>query len=131
MRRRQEALNSGRKHLVETTLAGCGILRRMEAARKDGHRILLHYVFVGSSAQALNRIRNRVALGCHDVREADVRRRFERSRTNLPAAVERADMVYLHDKTDPDRTHREVAILRGGTRWFGATIPDWVKAALA
>ena len=103
----------------------------MEAARREGYRIVLHYVFIVSPTQALNRIRNRVALGGHDIPEADVRRRFGRSRANLPAAIARADEVCLYDNTNPDWPHREVAILTGKTRWVGEAVPDWAIVALA
>ena len=131
LRRRQDALAAGRSHLVETTLAGSGIFRHMEAARRALYRIVLHYVSVGSPDHALDRIRNRVVLGGHDVPAADVRRRFVRSHANLPAAMERADVVLLYDNTDPDRPHREVAILREGVWWTAETIPGWAVTALA
>ena len=131
LRRRRNALVAGQTHLIETTLAGYGILRHMDAARREGYRIVLHYVCVGSPALALDRVRNRVALGGHDVPEPDLRRRFVRSQTNLPAAVARADEVVLYDNTDPDQPHQEVAILRGRTWWIAEAVPDWATAALA
>ncbi len=131
LRRRQAALNGGRTHLVETTLAGFGILRHMDAARREGYRIVLHYVSVTSPDQALDRIRNRVALGGHDVPATDVRRRFARSHANLPAAIARADDALLYDNTDPDRPHREVAILKDGAWWVAKAVPGWAVDALA
>lgn len=131
LRRRRDALAAGRSHLVETTLAGSGILRHMTAARRKGYRIVLHYVSVASPDRALDRIRNRVALGGHDIPEADVRRRFARSHTNLPAAVTRADEALLYDNTDPDRPHREVAILKDGAWWVAEAVPGWAAEALA
>ena len=131
LRRRRDALAAGRSHLVETTLAGSGILRHMTAARGAGYRIVLHYVSVASPERALDRIRNRVTLGGHDVPEADARRRFVRSHANLPAAITRADEALLYDNTDPDRPHREVAILKDGVRWVAGTVPGWAAAALA
>lgn len=131
LRRRRDALAAGRSHLVETTLAGSGILRHMTAARRKGYRIVLHYVSVAAPDRALDRIRNRVALGGHDIPEADVRRRFARSHTNLPAAVTRADEALLYDNTDPDRPHREVAILKDGAWWVAEAVPGWAAEALA
>ena len=131
LRRRRDALAANRSHLVETTLAGSGILHHMAAARRAGWRIVLHYVSVDSPARALDRIRSRVALGGHDVPEADARRRFVRSHANLPAAMARADLALLFDNTDPDRPHREVAILGDGTRWIAGAVPGWAAAALA
>ena len=131
LRRRRAALRAGRAHLVETTLAGSGILRHMTAARREGYRIVLHYVSVDSPDQALDRIRNRVALGGHDIPEADARRRFARSHANLPAAIARTDEALLYDNTDPDRPHREVAILKDGAWWIAGNVPGWAVAALA
>ena len=69
VRRRRTALASGRTHLVETTLSGNGPLRLMATARTAGYRIELHYVCVNAPELAIDRIRNRVALGGHDVPE--------------------------------------------------------------
>lgn len=102
----------------------------MAAARRAGYRVILHYVSVGSPNQALDRIRNRVALGGHDIPEVDVRRRFARSHANLPAAMAPADLTVLYDNTDPDRPHREVAILGDGTRWIAKGVPGWAGSAL-
>ena len=130
LRQRRAALRSGRTHLVETTLAGFGVLRLMEAAKAADYRIELHYVCVDSPDQALNRIRTRVTLGGHDVPEPDARRRFDRSLAHLPAAIARSDEARLYDNSDPDRPHREVAILMGATRWTGERLPGWARAAL-
>ena len=130
LQRRRNALVAGRSHLVETTLAGTGILRHIGAARRSGYRIVLHYVSVASPDLALDRIRNRVAFGGHNVPEADVRRRFSRSHANLPAAMVRVDLSLLYDNTYPERPHREVAILGEGMTWIAETVPRWVAAAL-
>ena len=54
-----------------------------------------------------------------------------RSHANLPAAISRADIALLYDNTDPDRPHREVAILREKTPWIAEAVPDWAAVALA
>jgi len=131
LRRRRAALRTSRTHVVETTLAGSSVLRHMEAARPVGYRVVLHYVSVDTPEQALDRIRNRVALGGHDVPEMDVRRRFLRSLANLPAAIARSDEVLVYDNSNPYRPHREVAILRQGTWWTSERVPDWATVALA
>ena len=131
VKRRRAALRSGRTHLLETTLSGSGVLRHMEAARTARYRIELHYVSLESPELALIRIRNRVALGGHDVPEADVRRRFVRSRANLPSAISLADAVRFYDNTDHDRPHREVAVLAEAAWWTAERLPAWAGAALA
>ena len=131
LRRRRAAVAAGRTLVVETTLAGSGVLRLMETARNTGYRLVLHYVSVNSPDQALIRIRNRVALGGHDVPESDVRRRFVRSWANLPAAISRVDEVLLYDNTDSDLPHRKVAIFTADLRWTAEQLPNWASAALA
>lgn len=131
VQRRRAAVGAGRPLVVETTLAGHGVLRLMAAARRAGYRIELHYVSVDSPDRALIRIRTRVAQGGHDVPESDARRRFARSLANLPAAIERSDRVCLYDNDDPGRPHREVAMLRGGTWWTAERLPGWAAAAVA
>ena len=131
VRRRRAALAARKTHLVETTLSGNSVLRLMEEARAVGYWIELHYVSLESSAQALNRIRTRVAEGGHDVPAPDVRRRFARSLANLPTAMARADEAHLYDNSDPDLPHREVAILTADTRWTAENIPDWAARAVA
>ena len=131
VRRRRAALAARRTLLVEATLSSGGLLRLMEAVRTAGYRIELHYVCVNAPEQALDRIRNRVLLGGHDVPEHDVRRRYARSLARLPAAIERSDEARLYDNGDPDRPHREVAVLTAGTWWTAEALPDWAAAAVA
>ena len=131
LRRRQSVDAAGRTLVVETTLAGSGVLRFMEVAREAGFRTVLHYVSVNWADQALLRIRNRVALGGHDVPEPDVRQRFAQSHANLPAAITRADEVLLYDNTDPSMPHREVAMFKGGMWWSAESLPIWAAAAPA
>ena len=130
VRRRRAAFAARRTHLVETTLSSGGLLRLMEAARTAGYRIELHYVCVNAPEQALDRIRNRVSLGGHDVPEPDVRRRYARSLARLPAAIERSDEARLYDNSDHDRPYHEVAVLTANTRWTAEALPDWAAAAV-
>ena len=115
----------------KSTLTGHATLRLMADARAAGYRIVLHYICLDSPDQALDRIRNRVALGGHDVLEPEMRRRFARSRANLPAAIAQSDEARLYDNTNPDQPHRQVAMLRGGTWWTAERLPGWAAAVIA
>ncbi len=67
----------------ETTLSGrshLGVIRRL---KEHGYGVHVFYLWVPSVELALARIRERVLLGGHDVPEAVVRRRFERSIANF------------------------------------------------
>jgi len=78
-------------------------------------------VYIGTDNVEINlgRIRDRVLAGGHDVPEADVRRRYERSLANLPIAVKRADHTILFDNST-EEGYRLIAIL-------GPTENQWLK----
>jgi len=67
----------------ETTLSGrthLGLIRRL---KERGYQVHFFYLWIPSVELALARIRERVLRGGHDVPEAVVRRRFDRSATNF------------------------------------------------
>lgn len=80
-------------------------------------------VCVNAPELAIDRIQNRVALGCHDVPERDVRRRYARSLAHLPAAAARSDEARLYDNADSDLPHHEVALLAADLRWTAEQLP--------
>ena len=84
--------------------------------------------FAGTGAR---RIRNRVALGGHDVPENEVRRRFLRSHSNLPTAVQLAGEVVLYDNSFPEQPHGVVAIFKGKTLRVSDAVPDWASGIIA
>lgn len=68
---------------LESTLSGTTHAKLLERAKSSGYQIELHYLWIPSPALAIRRIRQRVKMGGHSIPEADVRRRFARSRINL------------------------------------------------
>lgn len=67
----------------ETTLGAHTIPRLLREAAKAGVEIYVWYVGLESPELHIARVRSRVARGGHDISEADIRRRYERSRLNL------------------------------------------------
>ncbi|MBA2246212.1 MAG: zeta toxin family protein [Gemmatimonadetes bacterium] len=67
----------------ETTLAGRGHARRILRLIAAGYDVHLLYLWLPSADQAVARVRLRVRLGGHDIPEATIRRRYQRSVTNL------------------------------------------------
>lgn len=127
----RQTLKTAKRHLenaqsfaVETTLAGRGYLQMMLDAKKRNFEIVLVYIGTENVGINLQRIRNRVLLGGHDVPEHDVRRRYLRSFANLPFAMERADHSILFDNSS-EEGYRLIAVISGTeSEWFG-TLPDW------
>jgi predicted ABC-type ATPase len=67
----------------ETTLSGRSYLRLIRELKKTGYRIHFFFLWLPDVELALSRIKDRVSHGGHDVPEADVRRRFDRSIKNF------------------------------------------------
>jgi predicted ABC-type ATPase len=67
----------------ETTLGANTIPRLLRQAAKSGLDIYVWYVGLESPELHLARVKLRVTRGGHDISEADIRRRYERSRLNL------------------------------------------------
>ena len=73
----------GRSFAIETTLAGRGYLRRIEQWRRMGYRVTLLFLSLPSPGLAIERVRQRVAQGGHNIPEEVIRRRFEAGLKNL------------------------------------------------
>jgi predicted ABC-type ATPase len=67
----------------ETTLSGRSYLRLIGRLKNQGYAVHFFFLWLSSVDLALSRIKGRVSEGGHDVPEADVRRRFDRSIKNF------------------------------------------------
>jgi predicted ABC-type ATPase len=67
----------------ESTLSGLHYAQRIEDWKAKGYLIEIIYIRLASPQLAFSRIANRVRQGGHDVRRADVMRRFKRGWVNF------------------------------------------------
>ena len=79
----QELSGKGISFAFETTLSGKTYLSLIKSLKNTGYQIHLFFLWIPSPNLALERIKERVASGGHDVPAADVRRRFRRSVDNF------------------------------------------------
>ncbi|MCR4918145.1 MAG: AAA family ATPase [Alphaproteobacteria bacterium] len=86
-----ELLLANESFALETTLAGNFHKKIIKDAKDNGYKFIFLYVFLSSVEQNLARIRQRVALGGHDVQEDVVRRRYTKSLLNFGAVYKIAD----------------------------------------
>jgi predicted ABC-type ATPase len=135
------AIREGRDHFFETTLGGETIADRLEQAMEAGHDVHIWYAGLSSPEAHLARVAARVHAGGHDIPEADVRRRFDRSRLNLIALLPQLTELKVYDNSaeaDPVRGRAPVPKLilhlRDGKviapRELGKT-PAWAKPIVA
>jgi predicted ABC-type ATPase len=78
-----QAIARGENIILETTLSGGIWARHIPAWRAAGYVVTLYYLRLPSADVAVASVRNRVASGGHAIPEAVIRRRFDRSWTNL------------------------------------------------
>jgi predicted ABC-type ATPase len=68
---------------VETTLAGRAYLRMIHEWKALGYQVELMFLQLPSADLAVERVKQRVAQGGHNIPEPDIRRRFERGIANF------------------------------------------------
>lgn len=67
----------------ETTLSGRGYAARVRGLLRDGYAVHLLYIWLPDADLAVARVKSRVMHGGHDIPEATIRRRYDRSLYNL------------------------------------------------
>jgi predicted ABC-type ATPase len=130
LRRTAEYIRNAESFAVETTLSGSWTNAAIREALKRGFFTRLVYVCVDSPDRNIQRVRERVAEGGHDVPEADVRRRYTRSLANAREMLRivHEALVYDNSSTEP----RSVFEMREGrVSHMADEIPSWAVALLS
>jgi predicted ABC-type ATPase len=117
-------LHDQKSFAVETTLSGKNYLQMMLDAGNLGFEVVLVYIGTETVEINLARIATRVLAGGHDVPEADVRRRYQRSLKNVSTAILRADHVILFDNSSELGYQFLGVIDQGQTEWL-EPLPNW------
>lgn len=98
--RARENICLGNSFTIETTLASKGVYQRLvKEAINNNFDIKLMYISTVSPDININRVASRVAKGGHNVPEADIIRRYERSLDNLGFFFDKASEVILIDNS--------------------------------
>lgn len=67
----------------ETTLSGKSYVKLLKKLKEEGYELHLFFLWIPSPQLSIERIKERVAEGGHDVPAQDIRRRFYRSIANF------------------------------------------------
>jgi predicted ABC-type ATPase len=79
----ERAIRDDLDYAFETTLGGATITMLLLQAAERGHRVRVWYVGLDSPELHIQRVRERVARGGHDIPEQKIRERWITSRENL------------------------------------------------
>ena len=83
IRRLAKGLEGQRSLVFESTLAGRTLQHTIRDARDAGFAITIMYLYLDSPDWCVERVKERVQKGGHNVPEVDIRRRFSRSIRNF------------------------------------------------
>jgi predicted ABC-type ATPase len=79
----ERAIDQRLDFTFETTLGGDTMTGLLAKAAKSGIEVHVFYIGLASADAHIERVRQRVRAGGHDIPEADIRRRYRRSLINL------------------------------------------------
>lgn len=96
----ERAIEERKSFSFETTLGGHTMAGLLERAADAGFEVKVWYVGLQSPEQHIERVRSRVARGGHDIPEADIRRRYTRSLTNLVRLLPKLSELRVFDNSD-------------------------------
>jgi len=85
---------------VETVLSTSKYRKLVVEAKKKGFEIRLIYVVLDDVEKNVERVRQRVDKGGHDVPEDRIRVRYNRSLNQLPWFLNHADKAFLYDNSN-------------------------------
>jgi len=99
----EECVTSGESFAFETTFSGTRYAGRIAEWREQGYEVVIYNLVLPSVQMAIDRVKSRVAQGGHNVAEEDIRRRFDRGRTNFTQFYQPlADAWVVFDTSGPE-----------------------------
>jgi predicted ABC-type ATPase len=125
----EQMIQNKQSFVMETTLSGRLPFLQIQAAKKQGFRIVMHYIGLDRMQRHIDRVRERVQMGGHDIPVEDIIRRYERSQHQLYQTSQLVDQLILWDNTFEARDLLEIK--DGKVEYLAEEIPDWVEHFLA
>ncbi len=129
--RRQAALNDGRSLSFESVMSHPSKVDFMREAKERGYDVRFYFVGTDDPLINLERVKDRVQKGGHDVPQEKTLSRYERVMDLLPEAIKQSDLAQVYDNSsDNDPTRLITAIKEGKTVIYLNNPPHWVTERL-
>jgi predicted ABC-type ATPase len=110
----EQLLKARKSFVTETVFANEAYLRLLQRAKRHGYATRLIFVGVSTIQDAIERVAARVKKGGHDVREADIRRRWPIAHANLARAVPIVDEILVFSNSGYGLDPKIVAVTKKG-----------------
>lgn len=125
VKRIADCLNKGINFTQETTLSGVRTIKTIQKAKEADYFIRLYYVGVSSSEESVERIKNRVRKGGHNISDEDILRRYSKRFEDLSKVLPYCNEVRFFDN---DNGFVEVAEYKNGMLIIKTErIPKWLN----
>ena len=99
----ERAIQERKDFAFETTLGGATMPKLLSQAASQGFEVRVWYIGLASPDLHIQRVRNRVQSGGHDIPESSIRRRWRHSRLNLIELLPHLTELRVYDNsTDAD-----------------------------
>ena len=109
----------------ETTLSGKRVEQTLKQARKQGYYVVMYYIGLSTAQESLQRIKNRVLKGGHDIPAEDVLRRFSGRIEALQRVLPYCDEVIFYDN---ENGFVKVAEIKNGRfQYTNGYRPGWLE----
>lgn len=95
----ERAIRERKDFAFETTLGGSTMPRLLAEAASQGFEVRVWYVGLASPDLHIERVRNRVRRGGHDIPESSIRRRWRHSRQNLVQLLPHLTELRVYDNS--------------------------------
>jgi len=95
-----DCLQTDQSFSQETTLSGHHVLKTIQMAKSHNYCIRLYYIGLNSAEESIQRIKNRVQKGGHDIPELLVKKRFDKRFADLNKIIPNCDEIQFYDNTN-------------------------------
>ncbi|MFA5689198.1 MAG: hypothetical protein WC959_08645 [Kiritimatiellales bacterium] len=123
---RSQLIKTGRTFSFETVFSHPSKLDFMRQANQNGYHCYLYFAAISSQEICIERVRQRVIEGGHDVLVKKIRKRYEQSLENLFEAIQLSYRAYLFDNSQQMKLVAEMLPDRT-LKLIGETSPVWLE----
>ena len=126
---RIKMLHSDSSFSFESVFSHASKIRELEEAKKMDFKIYLYFITTSNPKINLQRVKNRVESGGHNVPDDKIFNRYNKTMNNLYAAFKCADRAYLFDNSNQNRgsafdffaekNEKRVYLSDSVPQWFG------------
>lgn len=129
---REAHLASGRAFVTETVFSHPSKLALIRQAQAEGFEVALYVVCLDDPRRLLQRVKQRVREGGHDVPSQKILERYPRTVAHLGKAVHMANLSMLFDaeETDQDGPVLLASVFAGTPQLHVARLPRWARTVL-